>query len=122
MSFSYSLFRKNGPLAVFVFFLCLSLYSATSFSAESPLVTAQGGSKSSGNEVLKAVDGGAEFKGMTKQQIIASYGEPWQKDTTGEKGRYDEKWTYSCETENGLTYDCVFLYFMADRVVNVENF
>ena len=122
MSFSYSLFRKNGPLAVFVFFLCLSLYSATSFSAESPLVTAQGGSKSSGNEMLKELKSGVDYMGKTKQEIIDSYGKPWQKDTTGVKGRYDEKWIYSCETENGLTYDCVFLYFMTDRVVNVENF
>ena len=87
-----------------------------------PVVIAQGGSKSSGNEMLKAVVGGADLKGMTKEQIKASYGEPGQKDTTGEKGRYDEKWTYSCETHNGLTYDCVFLYFMADHVVDVENF
>jgi hypothetical protein len=85
-------------------------------------VIAQGGSKSSGNELLKAVLGGSDLKGMTKEQVVASYGDPWQKDTTGEKGRYDEKWIYSCETDKGLTYDCVFLYFMADRVVDVENF
>ena len=122
MSFPYSLSRKYRTLAVFVFFLSFSLYGAISFSAEGPLVTAQGGSKSGGNEMLKAIEGGTELKGMTKAEITVSYGEPWQKDTNGEKGRYDEKWIYSCETHNGLTYDCVFLYFMADRVVNVENF
>jgi hypothetical protein len=122
MSFPYSLFRKNGPLAVFVFFLCFSLYSTVSFSTENPIVTAQGEGNSSGNEMLKAIVDGTDFKGMTKQQIVASYGEPGQKDTAGEKGRYDEKWTYSCETHNGLDYDCVFLYFMEDRVVDVENF
>ncbi len=122
MSYSYSLFRKNGPLAVFAFLLCLSLYSATSFSSESPLVTAQGGSKSSGNEMLKELKSGVDNQGKTKQEIIDSYGKPWQKDTTGVKGRYDEKWIYSCETEKGMTYDCVFLYFMANRVVDVETF
>jgi len=98
------------------------LYGGIAYSAEIPVVIAQGGSKSSGNEMLKAVLGGTDFKGMSKQQIISTYGEPWQKDTTGEKGRYDQKWIYSCETEKRLTYDCVFLYFMADRVVDVENF
>ena len=97
-------------------------YTVDTFSLDSPVEIAQGGSKSSGNEMLKAIEGGTELKGMTKVEITASYGEPWQKDTNGEKGRYDEKWIYSCETHNGLTYDCVFLYFMADRVVNVENF
>lgn len=122
MSFSYSLFRKNGPAAVFVFFLCLSLCSTISFSAESPIVTAQGGSKSSGNEMLQDLKSGVDNLGKTKQEIINSYGKPWQKDTTGIKGRYDEKWIYSCETEKGMTYDCVYLYFMANRVVDVETF
>lgn len=122
MSYPCSLSRKIRSLVVFVFIISFSLFSATSFSAESPLVTAQGVSKSSGNELMKAIQSGTDYKGMTKQQIIASYGDPWQKDTTGEKGRYDEKWIYNCETDKGLTYDCVFLYFMADRVVDVENF
>jgi hypothetical protein len=103
-------------------FFCISIYSGISLSAEIPVVLAQGESKQSGNELLNAVVGGANLKDMTKQQIVAAYGEPLTKDTTGEKGRYDEKWTYSCETHNGLDYDCVFIYFMADRVVNVENF
>ncbi|MEW6145612.1 MAG: hypothetical protein AB1598_11400 [Thermodesulfobacteriota bacterium] len=122
MSFPRSLLRKSKSLTVILFLFCFSLLSAPSFSAEIPTVIAQGGSKSSGNVLLKAVLGGSDLKGMTKEQIIASYGDPWQKDTTGEKGRYDEKWIYSCETDKGLTYDCVFLYFMADRVVDVENF
>jgi hypothetical protein len=122
MSFRYSPIRNNRTLAAMLLFFFISISSTISFSAEIPVVIAQGGSKSSGNEILKAVEGGAELKDMTKQQIIAAYGEPWQKDTTGEKGRYDEKWTYSCETHNGLTYDCVYLYFMADRVVDVGNF
>jgi hypothetical protein len=122
MSFSYPLLRNNKSLAVILFLLCFSLSSTTSFSAESPIVTAQGGSKSSGNEMLKELKSGVDYMGKTKEEIIDSYGKPWQKDTTGVKGRYDEKWIYSCETEKGVTYDCVFLYFMANRVVDVETF
>jgi hypothetical protein len=122
MSFSCSLFRKNKSLAALVFIFCISLFGAISFSAESPIVTAQGGSKSSGNEMLKELKSGVDNLGKTKQEIINSYGKPWQKDTTGVKGRYDEKWIYSCETEEGMTYDCVYLYFMANRVVDVETF
>lgn len=118
---SYSFSRQISSL-ILLFLLCFSLYSANSFSMESPIIIAQGESKSSGNEMLKAVEGGTDFKGMTKKQVIDSYGEPFSKDTNPVKGRYDEKWTYSCETHNGLTYDCVFLYLMGDRVVNVESF
>jgi len=100
--------------------MILMISAISSFSLDRTFEIAQGGSKSSGNELLKAIEGGANLKDMTKQQIVAAYGEPWQKDT--EKGRYDEKWIYSCETHNGLDYDCVFLYFMADRVVDVETF
>ena len=49
-------------------------------------------------------------------------GEPWEKDTTPVKARHTEKWIYSCETGKGLTYDCVFLYFMGNRVINVGTF
>jgi hypothetical protein len=99
-----------------------SVYSVNSFSMESPAVVAQNGDKSNGNEILKAIEGGADLKGMTKKQITDSYGEPYSINTDPEKGRYDEKWTYSCETHNGLTYDCVMLYFMTDHVVSVESF
>lgn len=118
---SYSFSRQISSL-ILLFLLCFSLYSANSFSMESPIIIAQGESKSSGNAMLSAVEGGTDFKGMTKKQVIDSYGEPFSKDTNPVKGRYDEKWTYSCETHNGLTYDCVFLYLMGDRVVNVESF
>jgi len=122
MQFRHSPIRNKRTLAAMLILFFTLLYGGISYSAEIPIVIAQGGSKSSGNELLKAIEGGAELKDMTKQQIIAAYGEPWQKDTTGEKARYDEKWIYNCETHNGLTYVCVSLYFMADRVVNVENF
>jgi hypothetical protein len=102
--------------------LCLTLFPAYSFSYEIPTMIAQGGSKSSGNEMLQDLKNGVDNLGKTKQEIIDSYGKPWQKDTTGVKGRYDEKWIYSCVTEKGVTYDCVFLYFMANRVVDVETF
>ena len=122
MLFRHSPVSNKKILAAILLFICISTYSLNSYSTQVPVEIAQAGSKASGNEMLKAVLGGADFKGMTKQEIVSSYGEPWQKDTTGEKGRYDQKWTYSCETEKDLTYDCVFLYFMADRVVDVENF
>ena len=122
MLFSHSRFATHRILAAMLLLISITSYSGIALSADVSAVVAQNESKSSGEELLKAVEGGANLKDMTKQQIIAAYGEPWQKDTTGEKGRYDEKWIYSCETHNGLTYDCVFLYFMADRVVNVENF
>ena len=122
MLFSHSRFATHRILAAMLLLISITSFSGIALSANVSAVVAQNESKSSGEELLKAVEGGAQLKDMTKQQIIAAYGEPWQKDTTGEKGRYDEKWIYSCETHNGLTYDCVFLYFMADRVVNVENF
>ena len=119
MNLATSQFNHINILFLLLLFFIIPI-NATSL--EISIITAQGGSKSSGNEMLKAIVDGTDFKGMTKQQIVASYGEPGQKDTAGEKGRYDEKWTYSCETHNGLDYDCVFLYFMEDRVVDVENF
>ena len=118
---SYTLLAKMKP-SIILFLIFLSVYSVNSFSMESPLEIAQGGSKSSGNEILKAIEGGANLKGMTKKQIIDSYGEPYNKASDQVKGRYDEKWTYSCETHNGLTYDCVLLYFMTDHVVSIESF
>jgi hypothetical protein len=75
--------------------------------------------KSSGNEALEKIENGLELKGMTKAQVVDAIGEPWQKDTTPVKARHNEKWIYSCETDKGLTYDCVFLYFMGGRVINV---
>ena len=118
---SYSFSRQISSL-ILLFLLCFTLYGANSFSMENPIIIAQGESKSSGNEMLKAVEGGSDFKGMTKKEVIDSYGEPLSKDTNPVKGRYDEKWTYSCETHNGLSYDCVFVYFMTNRVVDVETF
>ena len=117
-----SLISNRRILAAMSLFLLISFYGGISFSTEVPVVIAQGESKQSGNELLKAVEAGSDFKGMTKKDVVDSYGQPSSKDTTGEKGRYDEKWTYSCETHNGLDYDCVFIYFMADRVVDVETF
>ena len=122
MLFRHSLVSNQKILAAILLFICISTYSLISYSAQVPVEIAQAGSKASGNELLKAVQAGSDFKGMTKKDVIDSYGQPSSKDTTGEKGRYDEKWNYSCETHNGLDYDCVFVYFMADRVVDVETF
>ncbi|MCC6713168.1 MAG: hypothetical protein IT344_07385 [Candidatus Dadabacteria bacterium] len=88
--------------------------------AESAPIEIAEGSKSSGNEVMKSIEAGKDYKGMTKEEVAAGIGEPWRRDTTPVKARYDEKWVYSCQTKNGITYDCVYLYFMGGRVVNVE--
>lgn len=82
-------------------------------------INSQAGSKSSGNEAVEKIHNGLVLKGMTKAEVVEAIGEPWQKDTTGQKARYGEKWIYSCETDKGLTYDCVFVYFMGGKVKNV---
>lgn len=116
--------RINPVFVVIALFLlalggAFPLFAVNTFALGNTIEIAQA-SKSSGNEVMKEIESGRDFKGMTKEQIVEAIGEPWQKDTTPVKARYDEKWIYSCETEKGLTYDCVYLYFMADRVVNAE--
>ena len=82
--------------------------------------TALARSQSSGNEVLRDIKTGLDLTGKTKTEVLKLIGPPWQKDQTPVKARYNEKWTYSCEDKRGLTYDCVFIYFMADRVKKVE--
>lgn len=99
--------------------MVMTIFSPSSFAGDAPIVVAQG-SKSSGNEVMKSIEAGKDYKGMSKEEVVAEIGEPWRKDTTPVKARYDEKWIYSCQAKDGLTYDCVFLYFMGSRVVNVE--
>ncbi len=99
--------------------VCFPFCAANTFASDNPVEIAQG-SKSSGNKVVKEIESGRDFKGMTKEEVVEAIGEPWQKDTTPVKARYDEKWIYSCETGKGLTYDCAYIYFMADRVVKAE--
>lgn len=77
-------------------------------------------SKSSGNEAMREIQSGLDITGRTKTEVLELIGPPWQKDKTPSKGRYTEKWTYSCEDKRGFTSNCVFIYFMADRVKNVE--
>ncbi len=116
--------RLDYLLERFLFFtlargITITIFSPNSFAGDAPIVVAQG-SKSSGNEVMKAVEAGKDYKGMTKAEVVAEIGEPWSKDSTPVKARYDEKWIYSCEAKDGLTYDFVYLYFMGGRVINVE--
>ncbi len=85
-------------------------------------ILSHAGSKSSGNEAVQKIHDGLVLKGMTKAEVVEAIGEPWQKDTTPVKARYGEKWIYSCETDKGLTYDCVYLYFMGGKVKNVGTF
>lgn len=77
-------------------------------------------SKSSGNEVMRDIQSGLDLRGKSKTDVLKLIGPPWQKDMTPVKARYNEKWTYSCEKKNGLTYDCVFIYFLAGKVKGVE--
>ena len=97
-------------------FVILTILLGAQFGAVS---TADAGSKSSGNQAIQKIHDGLELKGMTKAEVVAAIGEPWQKDMTPVKARYGEKWIYGCETDKGLTYDCLFLYFMGGRVKNV---
>jgi len=112
-------FLRRSLFLSIAFVMTTTIFSLSSFAADAPIVVAQG-SKSSGNEVVKSIEAGKDYKGMTKAEVVDAIGEPWQKDTTPEKARYDEKWIYSCQAKDGLTYDCAYLYFMGDRVVNVE--
>lgn len=86
------------------------------------VIEVKSASQSSGNEAVQKIHDGLVLKGMTKKEVVEAIGEPWQKDTTPVKARYGEKWIYSCETEKGLTYDCVYLYFMGGKVKNVGTF
>jgi hypothetical protein len=107
---------------IFILFLILSaqlgINPLSLFSTES----AQARSKSSGNEAKREIQSGLDLTGRTKTEVIKLIGPPWTKDTTPVKARYNEKWTYSCEDKHGATYNCVFIYFVTDRVKNVELF
>ena len=106
-------------IIIISFAVSFSILAEKTISSEHYIQLAQG-TKSSGNEVMKEIENGRDFKGMSKEEVIEAIGEPWRKDTTPEKARYDEKWIYSCETQMGLTYDCVFLYFMGGRVIKAD--
>lgn len=97
---------------LFVLLLIVSVQFGT-------VIDSSAASKSSGNEAVEKIHNGLVLKGMTKAEVVEAIGEPWQKDTTGQKARFGEKWIYSCETDKGLTYDCVFVYFMGGKVKNV---
>lgn len=81
---------------------------------------AEARSKSSGNEALREIKSGLDLTGRTKTEVIQLIGPPWQKDKSPSKGRYNEKWTYSCEDKRGATANCLFIYFSTDRVKKVE--
>ncbi|MEM7281877.1 MAG: hypothetical protein AAF438_09650 [Pseudomonadota bacterium] len=105
---------------LFILFLILTLQLSTIPIGINLTDTAQARSKSSGNEVMRDIQSGLNLTGRTKSEVLKLIGPPWEKDMTPVKARYNEKWTYSCEKKNGLTYDCVFIYFGADRVKKVE--
>jgi len=104
------------PLLFLAFIFQLSIMpGALNLSDES-----QARSKSSGNEAMREIQSGLDLTGRTKTEVLKLIGGPWEKDRTPNKGRYTEKWTYSCEDERGFTSNCVFIYFSGDRVKNVE--
>ncbi len=107
---------------IFILFLMLaaqlSINPFSLFSTEG----AHARSKSSGNEAMREIQTGLDLTGRTKTEVLKLIGPPWTKDTTPVKARYNEKWTYSCEDKKGATYNCVFIYFVTDRVKNVEIF
>lgn len=105
---------------LYILSLILTLQISTLPHGFEEYETARAQSKSSGNEVMREIQSGLDLTGRTKTDVLKLIGPPWQKDMTPVKARYNEKWTYSCEKKSGLTYDCVFLYFMADRVKKVE--
>ncbi len=112
----YSIKHKINIAILIIITLILSLVPVLYNSTH----IAQARSQSSGNEVMRDIQSGLDLTGRTKSEVLKLIGPPWQKDTTPVKARYNEKWTYSCEKKNGLTYDCVFIYFGADRVKKVE--
>ena len=112
-----SILHRTASIAI-ILTLCLSIYAIDAFSLDTPFEVAQ--SKSSGDEVMKEIENGRDFKGMTMEEVVEAIGEPWEKDTTPIKARYDQKWIYSCETDKGLTYECVYIYFMGGRVVKAD--
>ena len=77
---------------------------------------------SSGNEAMREIRSGLDLTGRTKTEVLELIGSPKTKNKTPTKGRYNEKWTYSCEDKRGATYNCVFIYFAGDRVKDVELF
>ncbi len=105
---------------IYLLFLTMTLQLFAIPHGYNFIETAQAQSKSSGNEVMRDIQSGLDLTGRTKSEVLKLIGAPWQKDMTPVKARYNEKWIYSCEKKNGLTYDCVFIYFGADRVKNVE--
>jgi len=104
-----------------VFITILSIFAYPNlFFLNDNILTAQARSKSSGNEAMREIQSGLDLTGKSKTEVLKLIGGPWEKDKTPNKGRYTEKWTYSCEDKSGLTSNCVFIYFSGDRVKNVE--
>ena len=77
-------------------------------------------SNSSGNDVKREIQTGLDLQGRSKTEVIKLVGPPKTKDRTPSKGRYTEKWTYSCQDKRGAKKNCVYLYFSGDRVKKVE--
>jgi len=111
-------FKKNIFILILIltFLFQLSVVPGALNMADS----AQARSQSSSNEAKREIQSGLDLTGRTKTEVLELIGGPWEKDKTPSKGRYTEKWTYSCEDKKGFTSNCVFIYFMSDRVKNVE--
>lgn len=113
--------RKILLPAILLIFTLLISAIPIQFS-QNLIETARAASNSNGNEAMREIRSGLELTGRTKTEVIKLIGSPKTKNKTPSKGRYSEKWTYSCEDKRGATYNCVFVYFGGDRVKNVELF
>ena len=111
-----------GKKLLFIFFPIVTLQVAIIPGGLNSTKSAQARSKSSGNEAMREIQSGLDLTGKTKTEVLKMIGPLWEKDMTPVKARYTEKWTYSCEDKRGATYNCVFIYFLAGRVKNVEIF
>jgi len=100
--FSLYLIRTIARTVFILLFLLSVQYNPYAITLKGLIIVAEAGSKSSGNEAIREIREGLELKGMTKAEVVAALGEPWEKDTTPEKARHTEKWIYSCDTEKGI--------------------
>ncbi|MGB2692544.1 MAG: hypothetical protein WBC96_08610 [Thermodesulfobacteriota bacterium] len=111
------LIEKNLFLIAFLIFLVQFSIIPSGLNLSD---SAHAASNSSGNNVKREINTGLDLVGRSKTEVIQLIGRPKTKDKSPSKGRYNEKWTYSCEDKNGAKQNCVFLYFGADQVKKVE--
>ncbi len=117
----YKIYKNfNDKKLLFIFFVIFTLQLTIMPVGLNLNETAHAASNASGNNVKREINTGLDLVGRSKTEVIQHIGRTKTKDKSPSKGRYTEKWTYSCEDKNGAKQNCVFLYFGADRVKKVE--